>query len=85
MKYVEFYKLNNDGAQNIVATCILTDQGVVCDGSEPLIENLRREGILDYSSQNRTKLFFQDGVKFLEQLQYNLKSGYLNASEIKEK
>lgn len=85
MKYAELYKLNNDGTQSVIAICNLVDQNVICEGSEALIENLCSEGIFDYSSQKHEKLFFQDGVKFLEQLQYNFKSGYLNASEIKEK
>lgn len=87
MKYVEFYKLNNDGSQTAIAICYLKDGGVVeCEGNENLIENLKNEGIKDYTEESgQTKLYFKDGLKFLEQLKYNFKSGYLNASDILEK
>ena len=87
MKYVEFYKLQNDGSQKVIATCYLNDNDEVgCEGEQTLIGNLKKEGIKDYSSQDRKgQLFFKDGLKFLEQLKFNFTSGYLNASEIKEK
>lgn len=89
MKYVELYKLQNDGSQKIIATCYLNDDGqVACEGDGVLMDNLAREGIKDYSNTDRTissKLFFKDGLKFLEQLKFNFTSGYLNASEIMEK
>ena len=87
MKYVEFYKLQNDGSQKVVATCYLNDNGeIVCEGNQVLSENIKKGGIKDYSSQDKKgQLFFKDGLKFLEQLKFNFTSGYLNASEIKEK
>lgn len=88
MKYVELYKLHNDGSQKVIATCYLNDNGEVeCEGDQTLTENLKREGIKDYSktnSINLSKLFFKDGLKFLEQLKFNFTSGYLNASDVKE-
>jgi hypothetical protein len=87
MKYVEFYKLQNDGSQKVIAICRLNDNGEVeCEGDHVLVENIKTKGIKDYSSQNKTRqLFFQDGLKFLEQLKFNFTSGYLNASEVLEK
>ncbi len=87
IKQVEFYKLNNDGSQTTIATCHLNNEGVVeCEGNENLFENLKSEGIKDYIDESgESRLFFKDGLKFLEQLKYNFKSGYLNASDILEK
>ena len=85
MPKVEIYKLNNDGSQTVIATCKLEDDKVVCKGENKVfIENLTKDGITDYSGDERKTLFLKDGLKFLEQLQYNFKSGYLNASEVKE-
>lgn len=85
MNYVEIYKLENDGSQKILAVCKLSDNQVICEGDETFIQNLAEEGIRDYSSENKPKLFPKDGIKFLEQLKFNFKSGYLNASDIKTK
>lgn len=86
MKYVEFYKLQNDGSQKIIAICRLNESGQVeCDGDVVFVGNFEREGIKDYSSQEKPPLFFKDGLKFLEQLKFNFTSGYLNASEVMEK
>lgn len=87
MKYVEFYKLQNDGAQKIIATCYLDEKGEVqCGGDDVFVENIKKDGIKDYSSQDKKgKLFLKDGLKFLEQLKFNFTSGYLNASDIKGK
>lgn len=86
MPFVEFYKLQNDGTQKVVATCKLQDQVTVCEGDPALISALEREGVYDYAQGGRDeKLFPKDGMRFLEQLKFNFKSGYLNASEIKNK
>ena len=85
MKYVEFYKLNNDGSQSVIAKCQLDKNGkVFCEGHEILIKNLERDGIVNYSDPEKKTLFFADGILFLEQLKYNFTSGYLNASDVKE-
>jgi len=85
MSFVEIYKLQNNGEQKIIVTCKLIEKTVICEGDEAFINNLKKDGILDYSSDDHNKkLFFKDGLKFLEQLKYNFKSGYLNASEVKE-
>lgn len=85
MQFVEFYKLKNDGSQEVIAICKMAEDVVVCEGDEALIENLAKNGILDYSQTPPQKIFPKEGPRFLEQLKYNFKSGYLNASEIKEK
>lgn len=84
MKYVELLKLNNDGSQSIIVTCKLEDGVVICSGDSIFIENLKQNGILDHSKELKEKLYFKDGLRFLEQLQFNFKSGYLIASDIKE-
>ena len=84
MPFVEIYKLQNDGSQQVIAVCRLVGDAVKCEGNEIFIKNLEREGILDYSQPQLQKIFFKDGLRFLEQLKNNFKSGYLSASEIKE-
>jgi len=83
MQFVEIYKLQNNGDQKVIATCKLAEEGIVCEGEPLFIENLEKEGILDYSQpQARIKLFPKDGIKFLENLKYALKSGYLSATDV---
>lgn len=85
MNYVEIYKLENDGSQRVIATCTLVGGETQCEGDAGIVEALRREGIMNYTQEPPQKLFPKDGVRFLEQLRFNFKSGYLNASEVKEK
>ena len=85
MKYVEFYKLQNDGSQKIIAKCYLKEDGAVtCEGAEIFIKNLEQDGIKNYDAPESPRLQLTDGLKFLEQLKFNFTSGYLNASEVKE-
>lgn len=84
MKFVEIYKIQNDGSQQVIAVCKLVGKKVVCEGDRMFVKDLEREGILDYSTP-RKKLFPKDGMNFLEGLKFAFKSGYLNASEVKEK
>lgn len=86
MKYVEFYKLQNDGSQKVIAICRLNQDGKVeCEGDTVFMENLTKDGIKDYSVPEKPTLFFADGLKFLKQLKFNFTSGYLNASDVKDK
>ena len=85
MKYVEIYKLQNDGSQTILATCRLAGDVVEIEGDQKFANFVARDGIRNYADTGEKKLFPKDGVLFLEQLQYNFKSGYLNASEVLEK
>jgi len=84
MKYVEIYKLQNDGSQTVLATCRLVDGVVVIEGDEKFASFVANEGIRNYSDIGEKRFFPKDGILFLEQLQYNFKSGYLNAGTIKE-
>jgi len=85
MKFVEIYKLKNDGNQEIIGICRLGADGiVVCEGDTIFCDNLRRDGIIDYSSDGfRMRLFPKDGIKFLENLKFAFRSGYLVATEVK--
>jgi hypothetical protein len=85
MELVEIYKLQNNGSQMVLAVCKLVGDGVVCEGNEIFVKNLNQEGIFDYTTEPKEKIFPKDGRKFLEQLKFNFKSGYLNASDIKNK
>ena len=84
MPQVEIYKLKNDGSQEVIVVCSLKDDKVVCEGkNKAFADNLEKDGIIDYSSEERKTLYPKDGLKFLEQLQYNFKSGYINASAVR--
>ncbi|MFA5830971.1 MAG: hypothetical protein WC878_04035 [Candidatus Paceibacterota bacterium] len=85
MKYVEIYKLQNDGSQTVFATCKFVDGTIVIEGDQKFADFATNEGIRNYTSDGEKKLFPKDGILFLEQLRYNFKSGYLNASEVLEK
>jgi len=85
MKFVEIYKIKNDGSQRVIASCGLVGETIVCQGEKVLIENLERDGIWDDSQTPPQKLFPKDGIRFLERLRFSFTSGYLNASEVKEK
>ncbi|OGN08399.1 MAG: hypothetical protein A3J46_06745 [Candidatus Yanofskybacteria bacterium RIFCSPHIGHO2_02_FULL_41_11] len=86
MKFVEIYKLQNSGDQKVIVTCKLRDPVVICDGDPIFIKNLEKDGIRDYSNKDlgASKLFPKDGVKFLENLKFAFKSGYLVATDIQE-
>ena len=62
MKYVEIYKLQNDGSQIVYATCKLVWEMVICEGDEILISNLTKDGIRDYSAARFKKVFPKDGL-----------------------
>lgn len=84
MKFVEILKTQNDGSQQVVATCKLIGGKVVCEGGKGLIENLKNDGILDYSKNPPMHLYPKDGLLFLETLNSALVSGYLNATTVKD-
>ncbi|MEK7643967.1 MAG: hypothetical protein AAB390_01540 [Patescibacteria group bacterium] len=84
MYFVEIFKLKDGGSQSLLANCFLENGSINFKGDEKFIESLRQNGITDYSSVDKNKLFPIDGLKFLEQLKYNFRSGYLNATDIKE-
>ncbi len=91
MKFVEIYKLQNNGDQKVIAICKLTDEGVICEGEEVFVQNLKERGIRDYSQMGQGfalsgagQLFPKDGIKFLENLKYAFKSAYLSATEVQD-
>lgn len=84
MSFVKIYKLTNDGNQDIIATCRLISDAVICEGDSIFIKNVTRDGIYDYSSKPRKKLFPRDGKIFLENLKYAFKSGYLTATDVQD-
>ncbi len=84
MKKVEIYKLNNDGKQTVIAVCNLAGDKAICEGDENLVANLEREGVRNYTGGAPEQLYPKDGLEFLKQLKYAFKSGYLNASDVKE-
>ncbi|KKQ35163.1 MAG: hypothetical protein US50_C0023G0005 [Candidatus Nomurabacteria bacterium GW2011_GWB1_37_5] len=86
MKYVEIYKLQNNGEQSVVLHCVLDGDMVRFEGEgKQIAENLENFGIRDYKDESKQNVFSKDGLKFLENLKYNFDSGYLNASDIIEK
>ncbi len=84
MKFVEIYKLKNDGTQRVIAVCKMEGNKAVCEGDKIFTENLKKDGVFDYSKDSDKNLFFKDGIKFLSNLKFAFSSGYLNASDIKE-
>ena len=84
MKYVKFLKLQNDGSQTEIARAIFDDTKIKFEGDENLIFNLQNSAIRNYTEKKPTMLTPADGLKFLEQLKYTFKSGYLNATDIIE-
>jgi len=85
MKFVEIYRLQSDGTQKVIAECKQIDSTVEVIGDPMLAMQLNHDGIIDYTSKENKKLFPADGEKFLDQLKHYFKSGYINASDIKEK
>lgn len=85
MKKVIIYKLKAEGTQEEIVTCTLEVDGTVkLSGQENFVKNLERSGIVDYEAPDGAMLFPKDGLRFLEQLKFNFKSGYLNATDVIE-
>jgi len=82
MQKVDLYKLNDDGSSTVVATFKLEGGVVIGEGEDKYVNITLENGINDYTNDSEEKLFAKDGLKFLEQLQNNFKSGYMQATEI---
>jgi hypothetical protein len=84
MKYVEIYKLGNDGSQKVTLRCFLNDAGIVeiTGENEQLAKNLVRAGIKNYLQETPKTLFPTNGLHFLQNMKYYFTSGYLNASDV---
>lgn len=85
IKYVEIYKLAPQGKKRKVGTCSLLPKTsrVKCEGEDWLIKVLS-EGINDYLGRGG-KCFPRDGLRFLQNLRFHFRSGYLGATDIKSK
>ena len=65
----------------IVKIFFSNDSGVVFDGNETIIENLKNTGIPDPAQHNKV-IFPSDGLVFLEALQFAFKTPYLSATAV---
>lgn len=88
--FVELFELDRDANQKKIATFKLLDgesSVVEIDGDHeyPVIEGIKGEGIFDYKYARPGKLYLYDGMNFLENLKYHFRSGYLLATDVKEK
>lgn len=88
--FVELYELDYDANQKKIATFKLLDgeSGVVeIDGEHNhyVLEGIKGEGIFDYKYARPGKLYPNDGMKFLENLKYHFRSGYLLATDVEKR
>ena len=87
--FVELFELDRDAQQKMIATFkLLEESGVVeIEGNHdhPVISSVKCEGIFDYKYSRPGKLYPHDGMNFLENLKYHFRSGYLFATDIKQK
>ncbi len=90
LHYVELFELGQDAQQKKIATFNLPEEDgtvVEVDGDHhhPVVEGILEEGIFDYKYARPGKLYPRDGMNFLENLKYHFRSGYLLATDVKEK
>ena len=88
--FVELFELDRDARQKKIATFKLSEgEGgtVEIDGdhNHPVVDGVKVEGIFDYKYARLGKLYPRDGMSFLENLKYHFRSGYLSATDVKEK
>ncbi len=88
--FVELFELDRNAQQKKIATFKLMEEegsSVEIEGGEdhPVIQDIQFEGIFDYKNACPGKLYLYDGMSFLENLKYHFRSGYLSATEVKEK
>jgi len=87
--FVELYELDNNAHQNKIATFRLTEESGVVeidgDHEHAIIKDIQWEGIFDYKYARPGKLYLYDGMKFLENLKYHFRSGYLLATDVEKK
>lgn len=88
--FVDLYELDQNAKQRKIATFLMNEDEpdrVEIDGdhSHPVLENIRGEGIFDYKNARPGKLYPYDGIRFLENLKYYFRSGYLLATDVQKK
>lgn len=88
--FVDLFELDRDAQQKKIATFKLLDGegGVVeieGDHDHPVIFSIKGEGIFDYKYARPGKLYLHDGMNFLENLKYHFRSGYLLATDVKQR
>ncbi len=87
--FVELFELDHDANQKKIATFkLIEESGVVeidGDHEHAIIKGIQWEGIFDYKYARPGKLHLYDGMKFLENLKYHFRSGYLLATDVEKK
>ena len=88
--FVDLYELDKYKHQKKVATFKFSEETlgtVQIEGAtdHPAIDNIVREGILDYKFARPGRLYPYDGMSFLENLKYCFRSGYLSATDVQQK
>lgn len=82
MKQVKIYELTDSGQKEIIV-CQTDENGMLTFSGEAdyMIEYLIKHGITDYSVEPRGIVMPEDAEKFLEQLQYYFRTGYMTATK----
>ena len=88
--FVDLFELDHNADQRKIATFKFSesdggDVEIEGDDNNPILENIKGEGIFDYKYARPGKLYPYDGMSFLENLKYQFRSGYLLATDVKQK
>ena len=87
--FVELFELDQNANQKKIATFRLPEGGGAVEIEEEqqhrVLEIIQWEGIFDYKYARPGKLYLYDGINFLENLKYHFRSGYLLATDVKNK
>ena len=88
LHFVELFELDRDANQKKIATFKLTEESGVVeiegDHEHAIVKSIQWEGIFDYKYARPGKLYPNDGMKFLENLKYHFRSGYLLATDVEK-
>jgi hypothetical protein len=84
MKYVEVYKLDENGNQQVVAVCKLIENKVQCQGEKALVSKLVSKPLILQGDKIK-QVSPKDGELFLHALSQTFDSGYYQSSNILEK
>ena len=87
--FVELFELDSNANQKKIATFKLSEENGVVEiegeANHWVIVSIQGEGIFDYKYSRPGKLYPHDGISFLENLKYHFRSGYLLATDVKQK